>query len=282
MLSPIDHAAQEILDAGWIRNFRYLDEVDSTNAFAKRYVSETLPKEQVDAPALFVAKRQTAGRGRSDHQWWSPDGCLMLTLVVGPDLLPSDPELWSQLALLAGVSLAEAAESLLPPLARSDVRLKWPNDLYLAGKKCGGILIESAGRHYWLIGIGFNVQVDLSMAPREVAQVATSLHNHAGRSLEPADALVELCVRLQERLVDWKSDTNSWYAPWQDHCLLSGKTVVIRMPGGMQRSGLVNATELSPETVRGICQGVDARGRLVVQTDLGNQLISAGEVVSWS
>jgi BirA family biotin operon repressor/biotin-[acetyl-CoA-carboxylase] ligase len=122
-------------------------ELDSTN-------SELMRRARAGRlePVLLVAQRQTAGRGRLSRSWYSAAGA-SLTFSLGLPMAPPD---WSGLSLAVGVSLAE---SLHP-----DIRLKWPNDLWLDDRKLGGILIETAtgvgeggaARHA-VVGVGINI-----------------------------------------------------------------------------------------------------------------------------
>ena len=134
-----------------------LPELDSTN-------SELMRRARAGAsePVLLVAQRQTAGRGRLGRDWHSaPD--TSLTFSLG---LPFAPGNWSGLSLAVGVSLAESLHQ--------DLRLKWPNDLWLHERKLAGILIETAGnavdagRRFTVIGIGINI------APRPGAGLSTA------------------------------------------------------------------------------------------------------------
>lgn len=121
-----------------------LPTIDSTNSELMRRARAGLRE-----PALLVALEQSAGRGRRGKSWQSRPGA-SLTFSLG---LPCQPADWSGLSLAVGVSLAE---SLHP-----EVRLKWPNDLWLQGRKLGGILVEvavSGGRRHAVIGVGLNVE----------------------------------------------------------------------------------------------------------------------------
>lgn len=109
-----------------------------------------------DSPSgtLIVADEQTAGRGRHGRRWSSEPGAgLWLTLIERP----TDARALDVLALRCGLEAAEALE----PLAQRRVCLKWPNDLYLDGRKLAGILIETRWRGTapdWVaIGFGLNV-----------------------------------------------------------------------------------------------------------------------------
>lgn len=120
-----------------------LPEIDSSNSELMRRARDG----QRD-PVLLVAERQTAGRGRLGRSWQAEPGA-SLTFSLGLPLQLAD---WSGLSLAVGASLAE---SLHP-----EVRLKWPNDLWLHERKLAGILIETAsldGSRYAVIGVGINI-----------------------------------------------------------------------------------------------------------------------------
>ena len=121
-----------------------LPEIDSTNTELMRRA-----RAGQTEPTLLVAERQSAGRGRLGRTWHSAPGD-SLTFSLS---LPYAPQQWSGLSLAVGLSLAEA----LHP----DIGLKWPNDLWLQGRKLGGILIEaatSAERSQLVVGVGLNIR----------------------------------------------------------------------------------------------------------------------------
>jgi BirA family biotin operon repressor/biotin-[acetyl-CoA-carboxylase] ligase len=103
-------------------------------------------------PTLLVAARQRAGRGRMGKAWSSaPGDGLMFSLA-----LPLAPAQWSGLSLAVGVSLAESLSR--PGL---DVRLKWPNDLWVEDRKLAGVLVETAhsgAQRSVVVGVGINLQ----------------------------------------------------------------------------------------------------------------------------
>ncbi|MDN3567712.1 biotin--[acetyl-CoA-carboxylase] ligase [Paeniroseomonas aquatica] len=131
---------------------------------------------EAGAPAglAVLARRQTAGRGRSGRAWASPDGNLFCTLLLRPPGPVREAGQWS---LVAGVALAEAARALDPePLA---LRLKWPNDLLRHGAKCAGILTESAlaadGTLAWVsLGIGVNLAAAPPLPDRPTAKLGAA------------------------------------------------------------------------------------------------------------
>lgn len=263
---------QRILKQGWIQFLDWQHELDSTNQRAKEWLLYST--ESASLPALFVADVQLAGRGRGGKVWFSPQGCLMFTLAIGRSLLPESPQKWSQLALVSAAAVAECVASWIPDGARR-VALKWPNDTYLVGRKCSGILVESGAGGARLIGIGINVHVDFSPAPAEVRQRATSMHEHIlhheatldVRRLDPGQVLADLLELLQLYIGDWSSGGDAWFSVWQRRCLLSGKMLEIRYGNGQR--------------VLGSCLGIDAQGCLMLDTKAGIACIASGEVLSW-
>src|SRR5262245_7819554 len=117
--------------ATWIRR----DVVDSTNDLAK----ELLHRDDVACPLLVTTARQTRGRGRGDHSWWSDDGSLTFTLAVDPTALGLRVEHEPRVALTAAVAVIDSVAPWLPPLSAG---IRWPNDVEVGGKKLAGILPE--------------------------------------------------------------------------------------------------------------------------------------------
>ncbi len=136
---------------------RALLDVPRVQLFAS--VSSTLDVANAiaaSAPAgtIIVADEQTAGRGRQGRAWVSPPGAgLWLTLLERPD----DPTALEVLSLRCGLYAAEALDAL----AGATIGVKWPNDLYVGGRKLAGVLIETRWRgaspEWVAIGFGLNV-----------------------------------------------------------------------------------------------------------------------------
>jgi BirA family biotin operon repressor/biotin-[acetyl-CoA-carboxylase] ligase len=254
---------------GWVSQFKYFDLVDSTNSAARRDLSEW---NQVNLPYLYVAEQQSEGRGRSGNRWWSPNGCLMLSLVISEEYLPVQTERWNQLSLLIGVSVATAVSEAAPQLP---VSLKWPNDIFLMECKAGGILIESlqqAGRQSFIIGIGLNVQVDWQSAPDEVRQRSTCISSASGNEHRPSTLLKLVVPSIFRWLRRWQEDPSVWHRYWIPRCLLKGRQVYI----GNGNSSVFEDRE-------GMCEGVSPDGRLMIRDSGGVvQMVSVGQVMRWS
>jgi len=163
----------------------YLDEIDSTNAYAFKVALRGAPEGTV-----IVADRQTKGRGRLDRTWESPPRCNIYTsLILRPNIeLVRAP----QLTLLAGAAVAEAIDSLCPGLAA----LKWPNDVQIREKKVCGILTEmrstASGIDCVVVGIGINVNLSMSDASPDIRDMAISLKEAAGKDFSRLDVLAAL------------------------------------------------------------------------------------------
>jgi BirA family transcriptional regulator, biotin operon repressor / biotin---[acetyl-CoA-carboxylase] ligase len=224
-----------------------LPELDSTNSELMRRARSGRTE-----PVLLVAERQTAGRGRLGRSWQSAAGA-SLTFSLGLPLAPPD---WSGLSLAIGASVAE---SLHP-----EVRLKWPNDLWLQDRKLGGILIETASQgegaastRHAVIGIGINI------APRDAAGLSTP-PAAVRELLADADAGAVL-LRLAPPLVrDVLAFERAGFGPFRlrfhARDALRGRQVVLS------------------DGTRGTAQGVDERGALLVHTAAGPQAVSSSEV----
>lgn len=125
-----------------------------------------------------MALKQTRGRGRAGRAWISPDGKnLALSLLLRPRVPPRDAPL---LGFIAAIAVAEALE--LQGVERAT--LKWPNDVLVQGKKIAGILSEASIKgslvEFAVIGIGLNVNAELTDFPPELRDVLTSLVLHTG------------------------------------------------------------------------------------------------------
>ncbi len=148
------------------------DRLDSTNLEAKR-LSEGGAREGT----VVIAEEQTEGRGRLNRRWLSPAGeNLLFSVIFRPDLKAAQAFRLTMISSLAVVSAIQG-ETDLSPL------IKWPNDVYIGGKKVCGILTELSPRDegigFAVVGIGINVNFDLTPIS-ELKGTATSLALEGG------------------------------------------------------------------------------------------------------
>lgn len=163
--------------------FHYFDQLESTSDYAKKLVAEG-----AESGTLVLAEHQSGGRGRSGNVWISPAGeGLLFTLIIDPDV---DKTLWNRFSLIAGVAMVRAIHKLCDDSI--SIQLKWPNDVYLNGKKCAGILTEIVANKL-LIGIGINLTT--KKFPTEISAKATSLL-HEGIKLEREELLAAIISEI--------------------------------------------------------------------------------------
>ena len=178
-----------IAGTGFAGNLHHFQSIDSTNT---RAVSDA--QAGTAAGQVYIADRQTAGRGRGGHQWHSAaDDGLYLSLLLRPRLLAADA---LKLSLAAGL----AARCGVRMAASLQVDLRWPNDLVLPrdgalSHKLGGILTETASTpagvlRYAVVGIGINL--NQTEFPPELGGLATSVRVATGHAVFREAVLVEL------------------------------------------------------------------------------------------
>jgi BirA family biotin operon repressor/biotin-[acetyl-CoA-carboxylase] ligase len=149
--------------------------VDSTSNVAAGLVRQGTES----LPLLVWARRQTAGRGRGSHGWWSDAGSLTFTVAIDPASHRVPVGYEPALALATAVAVIEAIHEL--DRAAPSVGIRWPNDLDVDGRKLGGILperVETEDGHRVLIGVGLNVLCNFADAPEEIRSMATSLASY--------------------------------------------------------------------------------------------------------
>lgn len=172
---------------------RFLEEVDSTNTEAWRWIDEGAPEGSV-----VVADDMTAGRGRWGRAWLtSPGTQLLMSVVLRPTLRVDQAGL---LTTAAGVACAEAIEET----ADLQTGIKWPNDVNLSGRKVAGILVETKARTARLeavvVGIGVNVSWTPDEVPAEIAERATSVRAECTARGLATPSRPELLAALLQRL----------------------------------------------------------------------------------
>ncbi|HUL39980.1 MAG TPA: biotin--[acetyl-CoA-carboxylase] ligase [Methanomassiliicoccales archaeon] len=158
-----------------------MDEAGSTNDVAKGYGKTGEPEGLV-----VLAGRQTAGKGRMGRGWSSPEGGLYVSVLLRPKMRSQD---LLRMTVFSCVPVAKAIEEVCD----QDVRIKWPNDLFLNGRKVGGILVEGVSKgaaiEFVVIGVGLNVNSTLESIGEEGA---TSLEEESGKAVDVARLLDSL------------------------------------------------------------------------------------------
>lgn len=204
--------------------FHYAQELKSSNDTAAELV-----RAGAGSGTVVLAESQTSGRGRGGNSWTCPSGeGLLFSVVLDPDIERED---WSRLAFAAGLAVVDA-------IAEYGIKadIKWPNDVWINGKKCAGVLIEGC-EDCVIVGIGVNVSVD--QFPSELN--ATSLVLEGARALKRE----ELLASIIKRLFAWGSRCGAGFSgvveAVNEHCALSGKDIQLEV-NGEQVSGRMIGT----------------------------------------
>jgi BirA family biotin operon repressor/biotin-[acetyl-CoA-carboxylase] ligase len=242
----------------WKRVFLF-ESVDSTNERAL-----ALPASETSAQgAVILADSQSRGRGRLGRRWISPAGRnIYMSALLKPEIGLRD-------ATLLTVAGALATGGALGNKTRLDIRIKWPNDLMVNGRKIGGILTELRSDpqkiNLAVIGIGVNVNSGEMDFPEEVRGIATSVRNETGRIFSRVEIMVEI---LKELEIWYKMLTHEGGKPlleeWKNRSSTIGKEVRIA---------------IGREVLSGVAETIDDDGMLILRMRSGERRrISSGDV----
>lgn len=246
-------AATDLLNDYHLLSF---DSLDSTNDEAKR-----LAKGGGCHGAVIWAKKQSEGRGRLGRNWVSSDGNLFVSILLQPDKAESE---LAQLSFVAAVAAIEAMQPLLPD--GDELSCKWPNDIILADKKLGGILLESfqsepKGKPWVVVGVGVNVEA----YPPRTEFPATCL-KEAGVELVSAKIILS---RFIHHFIDC-------YNEWDNKGFTGIRKKWMESAWGLDERLCARLPDSEKE---GVCKGIDDDGTLILKLDSGKkELIHAGDI----
>lgn len=230
--------------------------IDSTNSYLLNRTADGLQSGHT-----CVAEYQSQGRGRRGKQWVSPFGSHIYMSFYWP--LEEGMSAAMGLSLVAGIAVSEC----LHELYGINAQVKWPNDIYIEGKKAAGILVELEGQNYdnshAIIGLGLNVNMP-QQSESAIDQPWTDLSKHTDINIDRNQLVAQLIGKLSEKLTIHKHAglepmLNQWHT--KDYFL--GKQVVISA-GEQQRVG--------------ICRGINNQGALLLEADNRVEPIYGGEI----
>ena len=257
---PLDQAALQQALPGW--NMICLARTTSTNDAARQLAIEGAPDRTV-----VLAEEQTAGRGRRGALWISPAGLNGIVSVVCRPSADLPPEKWARLTLAAALAGCDALD-VVPGLSAA-AEVKWPNDLYLSGRKIAGILVESAWAAeggFVVIGTGFNLNAEPCHFPAELKETATSLWiERGGLPVDRTLFLTNYLRALERRCFQAAADfavikTEAWRRSW-----LAWRRVTLTSSG---------------KAMQGTVCGLGPEGELLLKGEDGNvQVISSADMV---
>ena len=203
------------------------DSAASTNDEAKAYA------ECHSNDAVFIAKRQTAGKGRLGRSFSSAEGGLYLSYLTHPDVAPKRATV---LTVFAAVSLCRAIEELVPEASPT---IKWVNDLRIGNRKLAGILTEGriaadGSLGYAVIGIGVNVR--RRDYPEELSLIATDIESELGVKL----SIPRLAAALVRNLSQFGSTPAAEYMEEyrRRSCVIGKRVTVIGADGSYEAEAI--------------------------------------------
>jgi BirA family biotin operon repressor/biotin-[acetyl-CoA-carboxylase] ligase len=237
------------------RHSAYHEVIGSTQDEARRLASDGAPHG-----FLVWAGEQTAGRGRLDRRWESPPVGLWFSVVLRPG---TPAARMAALPLAVGAAVGSALQA-----HAGGVRMKWPNDVLVDGRKLAGILVEgqvAAGvMDYAVAGVGVNLEHPPGGFPAEISATATALADVSPTTPRRARLLAALLGAIEAEYDELQAHgPGQARERWLELADTIGREVVARAGG---------------EEVRGRAVDLDADGNLVVEGTAGRRVISFGEV----
>ena len=238
------------------RKIYFYSVTDSTNQCARIESENGAPDG-----SLFIAEEQTAGRGRLGKSWNSAPGTgIWMSLLLRPDVRPEEI---TQITLLAGLSVCHAINDI----TGLTVKIKWPNDIVIHGKKICGILTEMSAEvdqiNCLICGIGVNVNIE--KFPNEIKDIATSIAIENGKKLPRAKIAAEIMNYFEKDYFRFINEgvTENFLKEYKDNCITINKKI----------KAIQNGKEIF-----GTAIDITKKGELVIQTETEQMVLSSGEV----
>jgi BirA family biotin operon repressor/biotin-[acetyl-CoA-carboxylase] ligase len=256
LLTPteIDHT----LKTGWLGRTVYsYQSVKSTNDVAARLAGRGAPEG-----AIVTTEEQTEGRGRLGRVWHSPPGSgVYLSIILRPPLRPEDAP---GIAVMTAVALADTLATYRPGRGQ----IKWPNDVWINGRKAAGILTELSAEknkiNHVTVGVGINVNHMKRDFPEELETIATSLRRELRKKVDRLALLRLFLLNFEKEYQKYlRYRLKKSHAKIRKYSALIGHEITLAF-GKSRKTGLV--------------KDIDRNGRLILQTDAGIEPITAGEV----
>ena len=242
------------IEFGFIKKVIHLDTVGSTNDECRN-----LAFNGAEEGTLVIADEQTGGRGRMGRVWSSPKGeGIWMSLILRQNINPYHV---SSVTLLAGLAVCRALRSFV-----IDAVIKWPNDVWINGKKVCGILTEMSasqdGIDFVIVGIGVNVNT--SIFPQELENIACSLYTETNKKYERNTVIAEIWHQFGLYYDGFaERGFSAIKNEYEKYCTNIGKRVNVLCDDGYEA----------------LAMGIDDSGSLVVLKDNGEKTaVFSGEV----
>jgi BirA family biotin operon repressor/biotin-[acetyl-CoA-carboxylase] ligase len=260
---PVPWELKKMIHASFIgRDIVYREVVDSTQDIALS-IAAGHPGSH---GTVVIAGQQKAGRGRMKRRWLSPRGGLWFSVILEPEISTGRITL---LPLVAALAVRDAIQMC----TLVEVKLKWPNDIMIAGSKVAGILLEISAEadrvNHAVIGIGINANFEsssiLTALKDESAQRVTSLRSELGHNVSRLELTRDILEKLEKYyLLLVNEGSSSLIEAWKNHSDMIGRKVTVSQDA---------------KTLKGTATGIKDDGSLVLRTTTGKNLsIVSGDV----
>jgi BirA family biotin operon repressor/biotin-[acetyl-CoA-carboxylase] ligase len=252
----IDEVRKGLEPSMFGRNIVFRPQMDSTHTLARRLARESAPEG-----TLVVTDEQRSGRGRMGRRWQSPPRTnLLFSLLLRPSLMADQ-------VFVLTMTLALAAVDGIRSVCGVRSRIKWPNDLYAARGKLGGILTEFSATEKTVdsVVLGLGLNVNWNPRPEGLPYAATSLWNETGSKI-PREALLCKILLNFDITMDavLRGELEPVYHRWNRASMMLGKSVEVGTGGRI---------------VSGTALRIDRDGSLIVkEADGGERRIYCGDV----
>ena len=218
-------------------NVIHYKEIDSTNNEAKKLING-----KKDLPYWIIADKQTSGRGRKDRFWDSPIGNFMGTYVLS---IKGEKRILPQLSFVSALAIHSTINEFRHEDS-SEVMLKWPNDIIINNKKCGGILIEnifSKNNLFHTIAIG--IGVNLKSSPLHSTFPSGNILQEFNTNIERDEFLNSINKNILKFLSLWDGGSNYKYIlnTWKSKAYLLNSKVAVSLPNGDKKEGIFSTID---------------------------------------
>ena len=226
------------------------DVLDSTNEYMKEN------RKKFQDYDIVLAKNQTAGKGRRGNIWISTEGMGLFTFLVRKQEKEENIN-YMKLPLLVGLAAIRAFQKI----KKAEYQFKWTNDIYLQGKKLGGILVERRENDF-LIGIGLNIN---NQIPLEIKHIAISLQELGEQKYSIPDIVLEVVEQFRTL--------------WKEYTLGNWKEILTEINKINYLYGKRVALRAGNLFIEGIVQQINNEGEIEIMSDGKIKSFAIGEVI---
>ncbi len=232
------------LKTSYFGRFLYIfPELDSTNSYARKLIDEGAPEG-----AVVLADYQQAGKGRFGHSWQSSRGVnILMSVILRPRI---QVEAIQNITLATANILIHSFHKFLQQEREQDIpfSVKWPNDIFVQGRKLGGILIESGIRNksveFVIVGVGINVNQDLKELSSDIRDNSTSFYAETGKTYSREKLIVRILRDFEKKYIDLeRCGYEHVIEEWKKNCRQFGQEVQIETPLIKESGRLVDINE---------------------------------------